>query len=261
MQLQDRTDILIPIVAGTLLFFLLCVFIVAFAALFRRKRQQFKIEQQNLQAKFAETLLRSQLEIKEQTLQHIGYELHDNLGQMASLIKINLTTLQLEDPVHAATKIEDTKDLVRQLILDLKSLSVDLNGNRIAQLGLIRAIESEVEKLNKTGRFRVVLEGNGLTPLLSANTTIILFRMLQEIINNAVKHSEATRISIRFHVTEHLFTLVITDDGVGFNLKEKIASGGSGLINLKNRAKLINANLLIESSPNAGTSISIELSM
>lgn len=259
MRLQDQTDILIPIVAATLLFFLLSVFIVAFAALFLRKRQQFRIEQQNLQARFAETLLKSQLEIKEQTLQHIAYELHDNLGQMASLIKINLTTLQLEDPLNAARKIEDTKDLVRQLIMDLKSLSVDLNSDRIVQLGLIRGIESEVEKLNKTGRFVAVLEGDGLTPSLTPHTTIILFRMVQEIINNMVKHSEATRLNIRFYVTGNLFTLVIVDNGVGFNLEEKVQSGGSGLINLQNRAKLMNAKLAIESSPQSGTSVTIEL--
>jgi two-component system, NarL family, sensor kinase len=74
-----------------------------------------------------------------------------------------------------------------------------------------------------------------------------------------MKHSEATRMTIRFQVTEDLFTLVIADDGVGFNLKEKIESGGSGLINLQNRARLINAKLSIATSPHTGTAVTIEL--
>ena len=92
----------------------------------------------------------------------------------------------------------------------------------------------------------------------SANTTLILFRMGQEILNNTLKHSCAKHVTISLHVSEKLFTLSISDDGVGFNLEEKILSGGSGLLNLQNRAKLIHAEFSIQSSPN-GTAIIIQL--
>jgi len=254
-----NTDIVISIIAGSLLFFLLCVFIVAFSALYLRKKQQYKIEKQQLQSQFSQTLLQSQLEIKEQTLQHIGYELHDNLGQVASLIKINLHTIQLDDAVKARQRIEDTKELVRQLITDLKSLSVSLNSDRAAEQGIEKSLETEQERLNKTGQFEVLLEKEGSIPVLDANTTIILYRMAQEILNNMVKHSGAKNIRILLRSEQKSLALIFIDDGVGFDLEEKIKSGGAGLLNLQSRAKILNAQLSIQSVPEKGTTISIQM--
>jgi len=116
-----------------------------------------------------------------------------------------------------------------------------------------------VGRLNKTSLFEASLEQEGTMPTVDANTAIILYRMVQEIINNAVKHSDAKHINISLLSSENLFTLVCSDDGKGFDKEEKIRSGGSGLTNLHNRAKLINAKLFIQSSLEAGTTISIEL--
>nr|WP_236676047.1 ATP-binding protein [Chryseolinea lacunae] len=204
-------------------------------------------------------LLQSQLEIKEQTLQHISHELHDNLGQVASLIKINLNTLQLHDEQKALQKIEDTKELVRQLITDLKSLSVHLNSDWAVQVGLLRGLENEVERLNKTGQWQASLKQEGPLPDLDANTTIFLYRMAQEILNNTIKHSSGKHVAVSLCTTGNLFTLVFTDDGVGFDPEEKTKSGGSGLMNLQHRARLIQATLNIQSAPANGTSIAIEL--
>ncbi len=216
-------------------------------------------EMNSVTTKFQQTLLQSQLEIKEQTLRHLAYELHDNLGQVASLIKINLNTLQLDDRAKATQKIEDTKELTRQLITDIKSISVSLNGDLIAKIGLLKGIENEIEKLTKTGEFITELKTEGTPVVLNENTTIILYRMTQEIINNIVKHSGARHINFFISSSENLFTLVIHDDGVGFSLNEKLSSGGSGLHNLKSRAELIHAQFTIQSAPGEGTKICIEL--
>jgi signal transduction histidine kinase len=258
MQIQ-ADDIITLVVSITLIFLIGGLFLVIYVNLYNEKKRRHAEEKELLAQQFSQTLLETQLEIKEQTLQHIAYELHDNLGQMASLIKINLNTLQLDDTVKTKQKIEDTKDLVRQLIADLKSLSLNLNSDRIAQLGIIKGLEDEVDRLNKTGQFEAVLHHSGSSPELNSNTTIILYRMVQEIINNIVKHSGAKRITISVEATGNLFTLVCIDDGAGFDAKETIKKGGSGLINLRSRAKLINAHLVIQSSTKNGTKISIEL--
>ncbi len=116
-----------------------------------------------------------------------------------------------------------------------------------------------MERLNKTGQFEASLIQEGAIPELDNNTTIILYRMAQETINNMVKHSGAKHINISAGAIENLFTLAISDDGVGFNVQEKMNSGeGSGLINLQHRAKLINAELKIESAPGKGTTVTIQ---
>lgn len=259
MREINSNDLVFSIVLTSFIFFILIGFLISFIIIYQRRKLRHESEITSIKHEFLSTLLQSQLEIKEQTLRHLAYELHDNLGQVASIIKINLNTLQLDDREKSIQKIEDTKELTRQLITDLKSLSVSLNGDLIAKLGLLKGIENEVNRLNKTGQFITQLKAEGLSAPLEESTTIILYRMVQEVINNIVKHSEAKHIEFLITTSENLFTLVIRDDGVGFNLEEKVNSGGSGLLNLQSRAKLIHAQFSIQSSPGVGTKICIEL--
>lgn len=209
---------------------------------------------------FENALKKAELEIQEHTLRHISSELHDNLGQIASLIKIHLHTFSLADKAAAEAKIEELKDLVRQLIGDLKALSVSLNSEKVAQLGLIKSLANEIDRINKTGQFQsVLIVKNDLSGRLDNSKSVILFRMVQEILNNMIKHSGGTHFNIVVDGAENLFTLVCIDDGVGFRTHDESHSGGSGLSNLRERARLINANLSIQSVPGSGTTVSIEL--
>jgi signal transduction histidine kinase len=224
-----------------------------------KKRSIHQAQMAKLQADFASTLLQSQLEIREQTLQHVGRELHDNLGHMASLIKINLTTLNLANPDTAAEKVEATKELTRQLLTDLKALSRSIGPDRISRLGLVKAIEQEVANINKTGEFRADYQTDGIIPSLPDDKLIILFRMIQEILQNMVRHSQAKNISLILIGTEKSLNLKLSDDGTGFNVEEKLQGEGAGLHNLINRAKLISAEFSIQSSLSKGTQITINL--
>ncbi len=235
------------VLVGTFVFFFLTFFIV-YAAVFQNKKKVV----------FGQELLRAKMEIKEQTLRQIAFELHDNLGQIASLIKINLTTLEWNNQPKAVEKIEDTKNLVRQLIADLKSLSISLNSDRISQLGLVKALELEVETINKTGQFQAMLTVERFARRLEPNLTTILYRIAQEILNNAVKHSQCKQISVSISENGNLITFVFHDDGVGFNVNEA-NEAGSGLGNLQSRAKLINGRLSVQSSPGNGTTIVVEV--
>ena len=247
------------VVAITLLLLLITAFVILFLFFYQKRYYQHKKEKAQLQSQFAQTLLQSQIEIQEQTLQHIGRELHDNLGQIASLIKINLNTLQLSNPDSALEKIENTKELTRQLITDIKSLSVSLGSDRITETGLEKAIETEVDRINKTGLFTATYNLQGTFPDINKDTAVILYRMVQEVLNNMVKHSKAGRIDISLCTNDNLFILAFRDDGIGFNVEEKMNANGAGLKNLKTRALLINAQLRVQSSPGAGTQVTIEL--
>lgn len=247
------------IVIGCVVTLLFIAFIVSFLLVNQKRHFNYLKEKQELKNVFQQTLLQSQIEIQEQTLQHISKELHDNFGHIASLIKINLFTLQLNDTEKALAKIEDTKDLTRQLIADIKSLSVSLGSDWIAQAGLAKAIETEVEHLNKTGEFTATYNLLGPMPDIDADKALILYRMAQEVLNNMVKHSKAKHINILLQVNENVFILAFSDDGIGFNAEEKATASGAGLRNLQSRALLINAHLHIESLPGNGTTITIGL--
>ena len=243
----------------TFLLLLLTTFVIVFVFFYQKRFYFLKKEKQELVAKYAQLLLQSKIEIQEQTLQHVGQELHDNLGQVASLIKINLNTLQLEDTAATIEKIESTKGLTRQLIADIKSLSVSLGSDRVKQAGLVKAIEVEVERLNKTRQFIVTCQVGTAIPEIDTDKATILFRMAQEILNNSVKHSKAKHISISINNSNKLFILAFEDDGIGFNAEDNRQNAGAGLRNLSSRANLIEAQLRIQSLPGNGTRATIEL--
>jgi two-component system, NarL family, sensor kinase len=259
MQIQAE-NIITLVVSLTLIFLVAGFFLITYVNLYNEKKRKHLEEKQSLKREFEQTLLQSQLEIKEQILHHIGYELHDNLGQVASLIKINLNTLRIDEKEKAQEKIENTKELIRQLIIDIKSLSVSLNSSdRILHSGLSGALQHDITRINKTGQFTASYTGPDREPVLNGNTAIILYRMAQEILNNILKHSGGNEINLSFSATENLIRLAIVDNGKGFDVEEKMNNGGAGLLNLHNRARLIQSTLQIESNVGKGTNITIEL--
>lgn len=260
MKNEINNDVLISVIAGSILLFLLCVFIVAFTLLYLKKRRQHRLEQEKLASDFAETLLQSQLEIKEETLKNIGYELHDNIGLSASLINIYLNTISVDKPrADIEKKVIEAKGVTKQLIKDIKLLSLDLNSDRVTQLGLCKVLAIEIDKLNKTNTLKANLNIIGEEFILPSATMTILYRMCQEIINNIIKHSQATEVLLELHFLENLLILVFKDNGIGFKIDEKIDGKGNGLINLHNRATVINAKFKIESTLGKGTTTTIDI--
>lgn len=258
MKQQIDSDIITMLILF-FLFLILVFFVVITLAVRYRKRRQ---ENEELRVRFSEQLLASKVEIQEQTLQHVSRELHDNLGQVASLIKINLNTVQLKNPEVAALKLENTKDLVRQLITDLKMLSVSLNTDKINKIGLVKALKLEEEKLAKTGLFQTSFTYPENMPVIDSEKEIIIYRMVQEILNNTIKHSEAAFIRITVDYENSLLSVSIADDGVGFDVQQKLADKnelGNGLINLQSRAAVINAAYTVESIQGKGSISKISL--
>ena len=255
---EEFASDLISTIAGFLILLLTVFFIVVVLAVRYRKRKR---ENEALRSQFSEQLLKSQLEIQEQTLQHVSRELHDNIGQIASLVKINLNTIKPGDPEKYASKIENTKELVKQLMMDIKLLSTSLNGDKITKIGLFAALENEAEKINKTGAFTSRFTQHDNIPPVNDEKSIIIYRMLQEILNNAMKHSQASEIIMDAYYRNNKFVLVVSDNGKGFNVPEKLADKkdtGNGLLNLQERAKVIKATVYFESNPGTGTVTTIK---
>jgi signal transduction histidine kinase len=243
----------------TIFLLIIATGIIMLVLVYQKRQVQYLSEKEQLKVAFEKEILETQIEIQDHTFQQISRELHDNLGQVASLIKINLNTLKLEDTIKATEKIEDTKDLTRQLIGDIKSLSVSLNSDRIAKTGLAKALQTEVERLNKTDLFTASFTQTGNLPEIENDKAIILYRIAQEVLNNIVKHSEAKSIDVNLNIKDNLFILAFSDDGKGFDVEKQLKSGGSGLTNLQKRAALINAQLTIQSKPGNGTHIAIQM--
>lgn len=263
MQNPSAQVIFLIVVISTFLILLFGSIIIRYIFLYQQRR--FRHEQELLQVRedFNKTLLESKLKIQEDTLKHVAEELHANAQHQASLINIHLS--EMLDKASSDTKdsIYEIKIIAKQLTGDLKALSAGLNTNHIMKIGLTKALENELLRLAKTKKYTTHFNITGEPFSLRADDEIILFRLCQEILNNVVKYAEAKTVTITQEYTPGLYRLNIADDGIGFNLEEKLQTSAennsTGIMNMQNRAKLIGATFNINSSPGNGTAVTITI--
>jgi signal transduction histidine kinase len=186
------------------------------------------------------------------------------MGQLLSVSRINLNILEKELESHPSVKrIRDTNLILADVIKYIRMLSKGLNSDMLASYGLRESIKFELDRIAQTALIQCKFVTEGEDFLIDAKKEIILYRMIQEILNNILKHADATEISIQMNYTGTDFILDITDNGKGFNQDAtsnlSIKEAGSGLRNLQKRAQLVGASLQINSQPSIGTNIHIVL--
>lgn len=263
MSTSSSIEVIVAIIAGTAILLLLGCFILAFVLMYQKRSQNFIREKDILQSKFSQTLLQSQLEIQEQTLNKISQEIHDNIGQVLSLAKLNVGTMDIGQPGQLAEKIEASKKLLAKAIQDLRDLSRSLNTDYVQQMGLARAIEYELELLRKAGDLKVGFLLKGSPFRTDTQKELILFRIVQEVINNVIKHAAASEVIVELEYQSGQLLLTITDNGQGFDLtpleQKTNPTFGIGIKNMHSRARLIGAEYSISSTPGKGTTVRLLL--
>lgn len=248
------------IILATVLILILCGFIVLNLVLFYFRRRGHLRAQQALKNTFEQTLLQSQLEIQEQTFNDISQEIHDNVGQILSLAKVQLNIIGESSNVNQLL-LADAKDNISKAMSDLRDVAKGLNGDRILGVGLNEALHQEIQRINRSGILSIRFEIKGNSKEIEQQKQLILYRVIQECIQNIIKHAGATAVSLIFDYQEQELEILIADNGRGFDVaKEKgNLQGGLGLMNMYNRIELIGGKISIQSIPNAGTTIKINI--
>ena len=250
-------------IGGTLLVTILVIGIIIFLILFSRRHLKYQKEKQQIQFQFQQELLRTQLEIQEQTLKNISQEIHDNVGQVLSLAKLNLNTMDITKKEQLQDKIDNTLSQVSKAINDLRDLSKSFNTDNITAIGLVKAIGYELEMIKKTDFLKTEFINNGIWKKLEPQKELILFRIVQEALHNIIKHAGAKTAKVSANYTDKELELQIADDGKGFDLSPLSQEGetgfGLGLRNMQNRAKLIGADITMNSRAGEGTLVKIIL--
>jgi two-component system NarL family sensor kinase len=253
--MQEMEKYFLIIIWGTILLVLIIVISIMFLLQYQKKHKKFVDQQVN----FQQTLLQSQLEIQEKTLKNISQEIHDNIGQVLSLVKLNLFTMDPNDNNSLITKIENSKELVSKAIIDLRDLSHSMNTDYIEEKGLVKAIEFELDIIRKTGAIKTAFRKKGDDIKFDKQKELIIFRIVQEVLNNILKHANASLIQLDIEYSTSL-KIVIVDDGVGFDRNVlQNDKYGTGIRNIFTRAAMINGELNIESDRGKGCSIKIEV--
>jgi len=255
------SEIILSIITGGI-FFLLSAFIILFVIIYQKKQRLFFQEKQHMQSTFQNTLLQTRLEIQEETFKTISQEIHDNIGQSLSFVKLNLNTIDDRVPPDIKEKLLESKDLLSKSIQDLRDIARSLNPDFISEIGLHAAIEQQLLLLEKTGQYKTSFVISGEFYKNNNQRELVVFRIVQELLNNIVKHAEASEVNILMHYKAEQLEITVQDNGKGFNtsaMQSTENNNGLGLRNMLNRMTLINGFITINSKPNEGTTAIIEL--
>jgi two-component system NarL family sensor kinase len=256
---EKQEEILVTIIISSVFFVLLAVFLLVMLYLFLRKQRQNQKEKEEMKNRFEQTIIKSQLEIQNQTLNYIGSEIHDDTAQVVYLSMLRIANLK--EQVNEKEK-EEIYNFLKKVWNDLRNISHSLINNNFHQIGFIESLEQLLHNINKTGKYQsfVTIDEEVNLDLLDKSVDIILYRMIQEVINNTLKHASCDTINVHIGKVNQQLKVEIKDNGIGFNTADiKQDNPGVGLNNIFSRAKLINATVQIESIIKQGTTITILL--
>ena len=199
----------------------------------------------------------SKLEVQEQSFRYFSEEIHDNVGQLLSLIKYQLHKIGKKGGEPVQQEVSQSQELLGKAITDLRSISHTLNGNFIAQAGLQESLNKELSYVCNAKPVQCTMNISGEAYQLPQEKELMIFRIIQESIANALKHAAPTDIQLHLRYAPDVLTIDITDNGNGFDTTQK--SSGIGLSNMHTRAQLIGGALQIQSSPDNGTNIHLTI--
>jgi len=257
---QTNQEIITTIIAVVILLIVIGVVVLLLAVYYSNTKKGLLREKALMQLTFDAEITKTQLEVQEQTMQTIGADLHDNIGQLLSLTSLTLNSIELDNAIKAQQKIDAAIDLTVRSIKEMRLLGKLLQGDQLVVMGLSAAISYEINWIEKSGQYKISYVNDGEMPASnSPDKDLILFRILQEILNNIMKHSKASEIGINLEYQDATLQLVVSDNGVGFESDNHAAgqSIGMGLQNIKKRAGIIGGNVSISSSPGAGAIITV----
>lgn len=206
--------------------------------------------------------LQSMINGQESERTRIARDLHDGLGGLFSTVKMLLSTLEHENEnLKQNTLFKKSYSLVDAATVELRDIAHNMMPEVLTKLGLINAVKDLADTISAGKSLKVTVEVYGLNERLAADKEVIMFRIIQELLNNCIKHANATEVIIQFIKDENRLSVVVEDNGQGFNIEAKDNKIHSGIETIKNRVNYLKGTLTIDSQKGKGTSIMMDFLM
>lgn len=218
------------------------------------------------QAENLRTLAQRVVSAQEEERKRIAQELHDEIGQILTVMKLNMEMSRREIPseyTRVIDRIKDSEDLVRETLNEVRNLTANLRPTELDDFGLIPTLNSYVENFYRRTNIQVVLKAENYRGMIPGDVEMVLYRIAQEALTNVAKHAKAAHVSIILEKKNNYALLTVKDDGIGFDaegvMKQQKARKGFGLFNIKERVKLLNGSFSITSKPKKGTRLQVRI--
>ncbi|MDP2723646.1 MAG: ATP-binding protein [Bacteroidales bacterium] len=202
----------------------------------------------------------SMIDAQEAERQHLSRELHDGLGQLVLAIRMKLNQLTDDNTDKNNLLIAETHDLIRVTVSEIRNISNNLMPSVLHEFGLVAALGKLAREITANGQLVVDFQSNFQEKEFIINRIqIYLYRIVQEALNNVIKHGDATEVVIRLNKSSDGLMLTIKDNGKGFRIEKKSYFSGNGITNMKERANLLGGHFQLNSKVNRGTEIIVDI--
>lgn len=250
---MERKEIQLLVISLSIVLFTLLILLLVLFFYFHKKKTNFLIEKMEADLHFQSELVKSRIEIKDQTLAEISRELHDNIGQILSVAIMQVNLYIQNQKEISKEDLNDLKDVLAKSLDEIRTLSRIINRDNLLESNFLEAIQLDLERIRKLKKIDCYFSLKGNFPEVNVEHELIIYRIFQEAILNILKHSHSEVIDFQIDcLEEDVVKMKLIDHGIGFNSKKK--SSGSGLNNINVRAKLIGGSVSIESS-SSGTEV------
>jgi two-component system, NarL family, sensor kinase len=229
--------------------------------LYKRSRYRQKLAFARETEELQRQRFRAVMEAEENERARVAKDLHDGIGQLLSVAKLTLSAIEIPQDAEPLRLLNNSMQVIDQAAKEVRSISHNMMPAALTEIGLDAALRDLFLKINESKLLRVNLEAKGLDDRLPASVEIAVYRVVQEVINNMMKHSKADTISVYLTRTGPSVRLSIADNGVGFE-KELIAkSRGLGWKNILSRISMLNGQIEVDTQPGAGTNVNIQFAI
>lgn len=256
---MGETEYTLIIIVFNVFLLAFIVAIVAFVVQYKHKKKENLANLQKQQILHQQELLSAQIEVQTQTMQHIGREIHDNVGQKLTLASLYAQQLAFENKApNINDKIESISEIINQSLTELRYLSKSLTDNHIEANDIVLLLKQEFAKVAELKKYQIDLNVEIKDLTLPYETKTVILRITQEFLQNSIKHAGSNKITANIIKLDQKLQIMLSDDGKGFDVESSIGKG-FGLMNMKKRIELIGGSYHMQSEPGKGTTLTIEI--
>lgn len=257
----DGLTLILILVIGTMAMLILAIGIFFFFVTYQKRLLAKELEVNQIKTEQQKELLRTTIFAQENERKRFAEDLHDEIGAMLSAVKLNLNRLEKKAEEQSTRSIaSETKNYVDEVIFHIRRITRALLPPSLERFGVGQAINELISWIEKTGSINIAFTEGGEIRRFDIRNEMTVFRIVQELLNNSLKYSGASRIDIRLKYSGQYLFVLVSDNGRGFDVRE--AKGrGLGLQNLEGRASVMKARIKIKSKPGHGTSVILVTSL
>lgn len=255
------------ITVGSVIVLMLAMFITSFVSYYQRRQAEQQLAIGQMEAEYRRKLMEATFSGQEEERRRLAGDMHDDIGTMLSVTKISLNHLERRftddvgiSPAQMSMLVQKTRSMIDETMVNVRRISRNLVPTTLDRFGLLAAFEELSERTND-GDLQLTLECPEMLEKLTPALELMLYRIAQELVNNAIKHARAHEILIRIVCEEEKVRLSVVDDGQGFDLDQVMhdRNRGLGLRNIESRLSVLHGQVTFDVAPGRGSRIHVQV--